>query len=89
MYNLSQLQKQQVGLRLPCYLIEQLDELANDYALTRTDLILEAIRSYVEAQKAESFYQAFSQAAKDVITLKQGGAVKTGTLEALINELEN
>ena len=27
MYSLSQLEKQQVGLRLPCYLIEQLDEL--------------------------------------------------------------
>lgn len=89
MHNLNQLQKQQVGLRLPVYLVEQLDELAEDYSLTRTDIVVEAIRSYVEEQKAEYFYQGFSQAAQDLSAIKRGEAVAVDSLDSLINELED
>ena len=47
MHSLSELQKQQVGLRLPRYLIEQIDEFTKEYNLNRTDIIIESISSYV------------------------------------------
>jgi len=50
MHSLAQLQKQQVGLRLPVYLVEQIDELTKEYHLNRTDIIIESIKYYIEKQ---------------------------------------
>ena len=50
MHSLAQLQKQQVGLRLPVYLVEQIDELTKEYNLNRTDIIIESIKYYIEKQ---------------------------------------
>ena len=36
MYTLHQLEKQQVGLRLPKYLIEEIDAFTKEYALNRS-----------------------------------------------------
>ena len=47
MHSLAQLQKKQVGLRLPVYLIEQIDEFTKEYNLNRTDIIIESIKSYI------------------------------------------
>jgi len=66
MHSLSQLQKQQVGLRLPVYLIEQIDEFAQEYNLTRTDIIIESIKSYIAAQEAEEFYNSFNASCKEL-----------------------
>jgi hypothetical protein len=43
MHSLEQLKKQQVGLRLPVYLVEKLDALTEKYDLNRTDIITESI----------------------------------------------
>ena len=86
MYSLSQLEKQQVGLRLPRYLIEQLDELASSHSLNRTDLIFEAIRSYLEKQKEERFYEEFAQGVSELKQIQKGG--KAGMpLSELIDKL--
>ena len=47
----NKLEKQQVGLRLPKYLIEDVDEIAEEFSLNRTDIITEALRSYIAVQK--------------------------------------
>ena len=51
MNSLEQLEKQQIGLRLPKYLVDDIDEFTKEFSLNRTDIIVEAIRSYIERQK--------------------------------------
>lgn len=89
MYTLNQLEKQQVGLRLPRYLIEQLDELASNHSLNRSDLIFEAVRSYIERQKAEVFYQEFDESLQELNAIQQGKKTAELSLSELINDLEN
>ena len=66
MHSLAQLQKQQVGLRLPVYLIEQIDEMTKEYNLNRTDIIIESIKSYLEKQEVEEFYKSFDDGCKQL-----------------------
>ncbi len=66
MHSLAQLQKKQVGLRLPVYLIEQIDEFTKEYNLNRTDIIIESIKSYIEKQEAEAFYKSFDVSCKEL-----------------------
>lgn len=86
MYSLAQLEKQQVGLRLPRYLIEELDGLAESHSLNRSDLIFEAVRSYVASQKAEEFYSEFDESLSELAEVRQGKKVAT-SLKGLIDEL--
>lgn len=66
MHSLSKLQKQQVGLRLPKYLVEQIDELSEEYNLNRSDIIQESIRTYLEKVEAERFYENFDLGCKEL-----------------------
>ncbi len=66
MHSLEQLQKQQVGLRLPKYLVEQIDEFTKQYKLNRTDIIIESIKSYMEQQEAQEFYNNFDKGCKQL-----------------------
>jgi len=66
MHSVYQLQKQQVGLRLPKYLIEKIDEWTQKYNLNRTDVITEAIQSYLAEQEAEEFYNNFDKGCKEL-----------------------
>lgn len=88
MRDLASLEKQQVGLRVPKYLLDEVDEFTKMFSVNRTEVIIEAIKSYVEEQKANIFYKEFDEACielKDTITNKK----QKDTLEDLINELEN
>lgn len=86
MHSLKQLEKQQVGLRLHSYLIEEIDELTREYSLNRTDIITEAIKSYIETQKEKMFYAQFDEACKEVKLLEKG-ELKEQSLDELIDEL--
>ncbi len=88
MRSLQSIQKQQVGLRLPVYLIDELDTLAKTYDLNRSELITEAIRSFVKEQKTMIFYKEFEDSCAE---LKEtiGGKKEAKTLDGLIDELEN
>ena len=57
MYTLRQLEKQQIGLRLPQYLIDDIDEFTQEFSVNRTDIIMEALRSYIEEQKEKFAYE--------------------------------
>ena len=57
MYTLQQLEKQQIGLRLPQYLIDDIDEFTQEFSVNRTDIIMEALRSYIEEQKEKFAYE--------------------------------
>jgi CopG family transcriptional regulator / antitoxin EndoAI len=89
MHTLSQLEKQQVGLRLPKYLVEEMDELTKEFSINRTDIIYEAVKSYLAEQKVKRFYEEFDMSCKQINTLQSGMRVQTlQTLDGLIDELD-
>ncbi|MEA2028177.1 MAG: hypothetical protein U9N49_04315, partial [Campylobacterota bacterium] len=89
MHSLAQLQKQQVGLRLPVYLIEQIDEFTKEYNLNRTDIIIESIKSYIERQEAQKLYDEFDTACKELKEVLDNPAKisELQTLDELLDEL--
>ncbi|WP_297485255.1 ribbon-helix-helix domain-containing protein [Sulfurimonas sp.] len=91
MHNLSELQKQQVGLRLPKYLLDDIDEFTKAYSLNRTDIIVEAVKSYIQEQKAEIFYDSFENSAKELKSVLSSKEKQNNlqSLDELIDELEH
>ena len=89
MNSLAQLQKQQVGLRLPVYLIEQIDEFTKEYNLNRTDIIIESIKSYIEKQETEEFYKSFDEGCKQLKEILDDPkkADELQTLDEFLDEL--
>jgi len=83
MRSLAELKKQQVRLRLHSYLVDEIDALAKKFSLNRTDIIEEAIRSYISAQKEDMIYKDIETSFKE---LKDS---EFAILEELIDELEN
>ena len=86
MNSLEQLEKQQVGLRLPKYLVDDIDEFTKQFSVNRTDIIVEAIKSYVSEQKANIFYDTFDRSCKE---LKNSKKDTLKTVDELIDELDN
>ncbi len=89
MHSVIDLEKQQVGLRLHKYLVDEIDDFTKRYSLNRTDIIEEAIKSYLEAQKSQEIYGQFDEACKEIVAIETGDIKETQTLSGLINELEN
>jgi len=90
MHTLKQLEKQQVGLRLHRYLVDEIDELTEKFSLNRSEIIAEAIRSYLSAQKDNLFYANFDEGCAELNTaLKATEVGKFKSLDDLIDELEN
>ncbi len=85
----SQLEKQQVGLRLPKYMIEEMDELTEQFSLNRTDIITEALRSYIAQQKEKMFYDRFREGARELKEVLNGERGDVMTLDDLIDELDD
>ena len=90
MNSLEQLEKQQVGLRLPKYLVDDIDEFTKYFSVNRTDIIVEAIKSYVNEQKQNIFYNEFDRSCKELSeTIKGKEKNSLQTLDGLIDELDN
>jgi len=91
MHTLMQLEKQQVGLRLPRYLVEDIDEFTNMFSLNRTDIIIEAIKSYINEQKTSIFYEQFDDSCKELkkILNREENTNNLQSLDELIDELKN
>lgn len=91
MHTLSQLEKQQVGLRLPKYLLDEIDGFTQAYSLNRTDIIIEALKSYVNQQKEKIFYSDFEESAQELKEIINSPKKPNSrqSLNELINELDN
>lgn len=91
MYTLAQLEKQQIGLRLHSYLVDELDEMTKLFSVNRTEIIAEAIKSYISEQKANMIYDGIEQACCELKTIRKGkkNVSASGTLDELIGELES
>lgn len=88
MYSIEQLEKQQIGIRLPQYMIDEIDEFTQQYSVNRTDIVMEALRSYMKEQRLKTLYDNFDNACKEVKAM-QRGEIPTSTLGELIDELES
>jgi metal-responsive CopG/Arc/MetJ family transcriptional regulator len=90
MHSIEQLEKQQVGLRLPKYLIDEIDAFTERFSVNRTDVIMEAIKSYVNEQKLKLFYDDFENAARELQALRDTKKHhEMQSLSGLIDELED
>lgn len=87
MHSWAQLQKQQVGLRLPKYLIEQIDEFTQKYKLNRTDIIIESIKSYIQEQEDKELYDSFDMSCKELKEVLENPK-KTKKLQSLDEALD-
>jgi len=89
MHTISQLEKQQVGLRLPKYLVEEIDAFTAQFSINRTDVIVEAISSYISEQKANIFYNDFDAGCKELKQSLDSNSNSLKSLDELIDELEH
>ena len=87
MYSLEQLEKQQVGLRLPKYLVDDIEDFTKEFSLNRTDIIVEAIKSYIQDQKEKLFYDQFDKSCREAKSMIDGNLNET-SLKELIDELK-
>ena len=88
MYALEDLQKQQVGLRLPKYLIDEIDEFTKEYSLNRSEIITESIKAFITEQKQRKIYESFDKSCKELKSvLNTKDDTKLKSLDGLINEL--
>lgn len=89
MYTLKQIEKQQVGLRLPKYLIEQVDELTKEYSLNRSEIITESIKAFLVEQKNRKIYDSFNESCKELKIILNQDKDNLDDLEDFISELNN
>lgn len=90
MHSMSQLKKQQIGVRLPKYLIEEIDIFTKEFSINRTDVIIEALSSYINEQKTNIFYTNFDKGCKELKkTLSSGKTNSLKSLDELINKLKH
>ena len=81
MNTLTSFEKQQVGLRVPKYLFDEMDEFSKTFSVNRSD-------SNIEIQKENIFYDEFETSVKELKTSFSANK-KEDTLEDLINEIES
>ena len=90
MHGIDKLEKQQVGLRLPKYLIEEIDEFTKEYALNRSEIITESIKVFISEQKSKKLYNSFETSAKELKEiLDNQDDTHLDTLGDFIDELDN
>jgi hypothetical protein len=90
MYTIEQLEKQQVGLRLPKYLIDEIDIFTKEYSLNRSEIITESIKAFISEQKSRKLYESFDKSAKELKeVLENKDDSHLDTLGEFIDELNN
>jgi len=88
MHTLSQLEKQQIGLRIPQYLIDEVDNFTKEFSVNRTDIVIEALKSYLNEQKLNLMYQSFETSTQEAKAMMDGSSQES-TLGELIDELKH
>jgi len=88
MHTLEQLEKQQIGLRIPQYLIEEVDNFTKEFSVNRTDIIIEALKSYISEQKSNLIYKSFEKSVQEAKEM-MNSTTPESTLGELIDELNH
>ncbi|SFV62089.1 hypothetical protein MNB_SUP05-5-630 [hydrothermal vent metagenome] len=86
MHPIAELEKQQVGLRMPVYLLNELDELTSKYKVNRSDILIEATKSYIQAIKEDEVHGRLKTALKEV-KMDIDGKLELPDARSLLDEL--
>ncbi|WP_201339595.1 ribbon-helix-helix domain-containing protein [Isorropodon fossajaponicum symbiont] len=62
MHAISDLKKQQVGFRMPTYLLNEVDEVVSKYEINRSEFLNEAAKDYLQAIKKQEVYSRLGEA---------------------------
>ena len=92
MHSIKELEKQQVGLRMPTYLLNDIDEITSKYKVNRSEILIEAAKSYIASVKEKEVYERLGEAMQEVKLMMDGKIPKISardTIKQLKNELEN
>ena len=89
---IAELEKQQVGLRMPTYLLNDIDEITSKYRINRSEFLIEAAKSYVDSVQEDDVHARLGEAMQEV-RLMMDGKIPTisarDTIEGLKDELKN
>lgn len=88
MHDLAGLKKEQIGLNLERYLVDELDKYSKEYSIDKGDIIIEAIHSYLEIQRQKELYKNFETSCKEAKDMIKGKIPKT-SLQDFIDETKH
>ena len=83
---MQKIQTQQVGLRLPTYLVDEVDEFIKDFNVSRTTFIAEAISNFLKQQKEKEVHARLGEAMQEV-RLMMDGKIPTKSARSLLDEI--
>ncbi|MDC9726778.1 MAG: hypothetical protein PSN35_02940 [Candidatus Thioglobus sp.] len=92
MHTVKELEKQQVGLRMPAYLLNEIDELTKKYKVNRSEILIEAAKSYIDSVAERDVHQRLHSALKEVKLMSAGETPSISardTIKELKDALEN
>ena len=83
---MQKIQTQQVGLRLPTYLVDEVDEFIKDFNINRTTFIAEAIINFLKQQKEKEVHARLGEAMQEA-RLMMDGKIPTKSARSLLDEI--
>ncbi|SMN02574.1 hypothetical protein SPONN_1319 [uncultured Candidatus Thioglobus sp.] len=86
MHPVAELKKQQVGFRMPAYLLNKVDKVIQKYEINRSEFLNEATKTYLETIKEEEVYERLGEAMKEV-KLAMDGKIQLKSAQSLLDEL--
>ncbi|MBE8190426.1 MAG: hypothetical protein HAW58_06205 [Candidatus Thioglobus sp.] len=86
MHTILELKKQQVGVRMPTYLINEIDEISKKYKVNRSEILIEGAKEYVSSVKEQEVYERLGEALQEVKLMTDGKIPKISA-RSLLDEI--
>lgn len=78
--------KQQVGFRMPTYLLNEVDGVVSKYEINRSEFLNEAAKDYLQAIKEQEVYSRLDEAMQEV-KLMIDGKIPSRPARDLLDEI--
>ncbi|WP_122951381.1 hypothetical protein [Bathymodiolus thermophilus thioautotrophic gill symbiont] len=86
MHSIQELETQQVNLNIPTYLLNDIDEITEKYKVDRSEVLIEAAKSYVASIVEQDVHERLYKAFQGVRQMREGKTPKTSA-RSLLDEL--
>ncbi|CAB5501861.1 hypothetical protein THERMOS_1465 [Bathymodiolus thermophilus thioautotrophic gill symbiont] len=86
MHSIQELETQQVNLNIPTYLLNDIDEITEKYKVDRSEVLIEAAKSYVASIVEQDAHERLYKAFQEVRQMREGKTPKTSA-RSLLDEL--
>ncbi|SHA08069.1 hypothetical protein BTHERMOSOX_864 [Bathymodiolus thermophilus thioautotrophic gill symbiont] len=86
MHSIPELETQQVNLNIPTYLLNDIDEITEKYKVDRSEVLIEAAKSYVASIVEQDVHERLYKAFQEVRQMREGKTPKTSA-RSLLDEL--